>query len=159
MTTLFPNNLDTFVNPTSADKLNGDLNPAVIHHIQHTDKNDAISAIETKLGINFSSVTSTVDFALQILEMTWMNHPLGGYKETTYVSNVFPDTIIWYTDSGKTIKLVEKDFTYGPGSKKFVTQVIWKLYDGTISNLLKRTITDNITLSGNKEISRIRTIS
>lgn len=159
MPTNFPTILDSYTNPVGTDKLNGTPNPAVLHHLQHSNHNDSISAIETKLGINFSSVPSTVDFALQIIESTWMNHPLGGYKETSYISNVFPDTITWYTDSSKTVTLLEKRFTYGPANKKFVTQVEWKLYDGTISNILKRTITDLITRSGCKEINRTRTIA
>jgi hypothetical protein len=58
------------------------------------------------------------------------------------------------------IVLVEKEYVYGPGTKKFVTQVIYRLYSG---GSVVRTITDAITLnnSGNGpfEQSRTRTIT
>jgi len=159
MPTTFPSAVDNFTSPTAADKLNGALNPAVIHHLQHENHNDAVSAVESKLGINFSANPNTIDFALQILESTDMNHPLGGYKEVAYISNIFPSVVTWYTDSSKTITLLQKQLVYGPGNKKFVTQIIRTLYDGTVSNIVKRTITDTITLSGPKEVSRARVVS
>lgn len=158
MSSSFPVTLDTFENPSSTNKLNGGSNPLLAHHTQHTNINDTASAIEAKLGVNFSNNPLSIDYILQVVEMTWMNHSLGKYKEISYVSNVFPETITWYTDSFKTIKLLEKTFMYGPANKKFVTEVTWKLYDGTIFNVLKRTITDTITRSGPVETSRIRTI-
>lgn len=159
MSTNFPTALDSFINPTATDKLNGSPNPALTHHSQHSNLNDSVSALEAKMGINFSNVSTSIDYALQILELTAMNHARGGYKETVYVSNVFPSVITWYTNSAKTISLLQKEYTYGPNDNVFVTQVVWKLYDGTASNIVKRTITDSITLSGSVEISRNRTIA
>lgn len=159
MPTAFPTSLDSFVNPGTTDKLNGNLNPPVLHTTQHSNHNDSISAIEQKLGIDFSAVSSSVDFGLRVIEQVWMTHPAGGYKETSYISTAFPSQIIWFTDSSKTIKLIEKNISYGPANKKFVTQLEWKLYDGTASNTLKRTIIDSITRNGAFEVSRTRTIT
>jgi hypothetical protein len=158
MSTTFPITLDSFTNPSGTDKLNGSPNPAILHSAQHANLNDSVAALETKLGVNFSSVNTTVDFSLQILQATVGQHPKGGYKEITG-GLAFPTTITWYTDSGKTIKLLEKTITYGPGSKKLVTGLTYKLFDGTTSNTLKRTITDTITLSGPFEISRLRVVT
>lgn len=57
----FPTNLDTFVNPNAAagDDLNS---PLVLHDAQHSNDNDAIVALETKVGIDNSAVASTLDY-------------------------------------------------------------------------------------------------
>ena len=154
MPTLFPNSLDTFVNPTATDRGSGAGNPAVLHTTQHSNHNDAISAIENKVGVNFSSVTTSIDFGIRILETMLVIHPDGGYSETTYVSGVFPNQTVLYTNSSKNIKLIEKNTTYGPSNKKFVSTIEWKLYDGSVSNVLKKTILVSITRNGIKETSR-----
>lgn len=157
MSTNFPSNLDTFINPSATDKLNGSPNPALLHSTQHSNINDSVSALEAKLGINFSNSQNSIDYALQIIETSNMVHPKGGYKKIT--GRPFPTNIIWYVDSSQTIKLIEKQITYGPGTKKFVTQLVFKLYDGTISNVVKRTITDVINRSGPFETDRTRSVS
>lgn len=53
MATNFPNSLDNFTNPASGDSQNS---PS--HSLQHADINDAVEAIETKLGIGASSAGS-----------------------------------------------------------------------------------------------------
>jgi hypothetical protein len=64
MSTNFPTSLDTYTNPTPTDYLNS---PS--HSGQHANVNDAIEAIEIKLGINNSADVSSVDYLLnQILE-------------------------------------------------------------------------------------------
>lgn len=53
MTTLFPNGIDTFVNPTATNTLD---QSTVRHDLQHANANDSIFAIETALGANLSKV-------------------------------------------------------------------------------------------------------
>lgn len=57
MATNFPTSLDTLTNPTSTDGLN---NPS--HSSQHADANDAIEALEAKVGVNGSVVTTSLDY-------------------------------------------------------------------------------------------------
>lgn len=57
MATNFPTSLDTLTNPTSTDGLN---NPS--HSSQHADANDAIEALEAKVGVNSSAVTTSLDY-------------------------------------------------------------------------------------------------
>jgi hypothetical protein len=57
MATNFPTSLDALSNPTSTDGLN---NPS--HSGQHTDANDAIEALEAKVGVNSSTVSTSLDF-------------------------------------------------------------------------------------------------
>lgn len=77
----------------------------------------------------------------------------GAYKETT--GTVFPTAEVWYTDSGKTDKIVELLTTWTGIN---ITQEKWKIYDTDGSTVLW-TITDAISYSGVFETSRTRTIT
>lgn len=59
MPTLFPTSLDSFTNPTSTDRLNSGTVP---HALQHANTNDAIEALQAKVGINESADTNSLDY-------------------------------------------------------------------------------------------------
>lgn len=59
MATNFPTSLDTLTNPTANDKLN-----TLSHSDQHANANDAIEALEAKVGADSSAVTSSHDYKL-----------------------------------------------------------------------------------------------
>lgn len=63
MATNFPNSLDSLSNPNSNDSLS---NPS--HSDQHKNANDAIEALQTKVGINNSNNTSSFDYRIAQLE-------------------------------------------------------------------------------------------
>jgi hypothetical protein len=63
MATNFPTSLDNLTNPASTDPTD-----APSHSQQHADANDAIEALETKVGINNSSNTSSLDYRVRQLE-------------------------------------------------------------------------------------------
>lgn len=156
MTTSFPSSLDNFTNPTATDRLN---TVTVPHHQQHTDANDAIEAVEAKVGIDFSSTTNTIDYAINQIFAIINEHSIAGYKEILPASAPFPTSVTWYTDSGKTIKLVDKTYTYDGDTR--ITSIVYKLYDKTVSNNIVRTVTDTIAYSGASpfETSRTRTVT
>lgn len=52
MTTAFPTAIDAFINPSPTDKTNNLTTP---HSDQHADANDAIEALETKVGTGAST--------------------------------------------------------------------------------------------------------
>ena len=60
MATNFPSSLDSFTDPVSSDKLD-----SPDHAGQHTDKNDAIEAMQTKVGIDSSAVVTSIDYLLK----------------------------------------------------------------------------------------------
>ena len=62
MSTQFPTSLDALTNPTATDKVS-----VVSHADQHIDANDAIEAIQAKVGIDGSAVTASHDFKLSSL--------------------------------------------------------------------------------------------
>lgn len=60
MATNFPTSLDSFTDPTSTDYLN-----SPDHAGQHTDKNDAVEALEAKVGVDNSAVTTSLDYLVK----------------------------------------------------------------------------------------------
>lgn len=63
MATSFPTSLDSLTNPLATDSLNS---PS--HSGQHADANDAIEALEAKVGVNGSAVTTSHDYKIGQLE-------------------------------------------------------------------------------------------
>ena len=63
MSSVFPSGIDSFVNPQAGQPQS---NPP--HHQQHADANDAIHAVETKLGADASADPASVDYRLRLLE-------------------------------------------------------------------------------------------
>lgn len=59
----YPSSLDTFSNPTSTDLLEN-ASPSLDHDVQHSNANDAIEALEAKVGVNSSAVTTSHDYKL-----------------------------------------------------------------------------------------------
>jgi len=61
--TNFPASLDSLTNPTSSDSLNS---PS--HSAQHANSNDAIEALQAKVGADSSAVTTSLDYKVAQLE-------------------------------------------------------------------------------------------
>lgn len=72
MATDFPTGLDALTNPTATDYLNS---PS--HSGQHANANDAIEALEAKVGINSSAVTTSHDYKLSNITGTQKALPDG----------------------------------------------------------------------------------
>ena len=65
MTTNFPSSLDNFTNPASTDLMNSVTVP---HNEQHANANDAIEALQAKVGADSSAVTTSHDYKIAQLE-------------------------------------------------------------------------------------------
>lgn len=63
LSTNFPNSLDSLVNPNSTDSLS---NPS--HSQQHANLNDAIEAMQAKIGVDGSEDTDSIDYKIYSLE-------------------------------------------------------------------------------------------
>lgn len=63
MAITYPTTLDSFPNPTSTDLLEN-ATAALDHDVQHSNANDAIEALEAKVGANSSAVTTSHDYKL-----------------------------------------------------------------------------------------------
>lgn len=62
----FPTSIDSFVDPVQTDPV-ANANPALNHATQHSNHNDAIVALETKVGVNNSVVTTSLDYKVSTL--------------------------------------------------------------------------------------------
>lgn len=69
--TNFPTSLDTLPNPTKWDQQN---TPGLLHHEQHANANDAVEALEAKVGIDSSAVTTSHDYKLRNLASRSSKH-------------------------------------------------------------------------------------
>lgn len=156
MSTSFPNAIDSFANPTPTTVLN---QPGLSHADQHANVNDAITAIEAKVGVNLSSITTSLDYITTLFLMTQVEHPSGGYREVVYTTPILPLTVTWYTDNSKLVKLVEKSYTYGGQIRVLPTIVTLTLYNGSLANTPVRVIQDQITYDKLREISRTRNVT
>jgi hypothetical protein len=65
MSTNFPTSLDTLTNPAPTDALDS---VAVPHAEQHANANDAIEALQAKVGIDSSAVATSLDYRVVALE-------------------------------------------------------------------------------------------
>jgi hypothetical protein len=63
MATNFPTSLDSLTNPVSTDKLNSPP-----HATQHANANDAIEALQAKVGVNSSAVATSLDYKVAGLD-------------------------------------------------------------------------------------------
>ena len=90
----FPTSLDTLTNPTATDTL--DSPP---HDTQHSDANDAIEALQAKVGIDSSAVTTSHDYKIGELETDVTNINEIQQNEQTGTSY----TLV-LTDAGKLIE-------------------------------------------------------
>lgn len=63
--TNFPTNLDTFSNPSAATPQNA---PGYEHDLQHANLNDAVAALQGKVGADNSTVATSFDYRLRQLE-------------------------------------------------------------------------------------------
>lgn len=65
----YPTTLDTFSNPSATDLMENS-NAALDHDVQHSNANDAIEALEAKVGVNGSAVTTSHDYKLSEVTST-----------------------------------------------------------------------------------------
>lgn len=81
----------------------------------------------------------------------------GGFREI--IGAPWPTSVTWYTDAGKTAKIVEK--LVSRNAEQAPTQIVWRLYDSDGTTILI-TSTDTITNTGTPavfESTRSRVIS
>jgi len=123
--------------------------------------NDAIEAIEAKLGVDLSSVENSIDYITNLLLLTQTQHESGRYREISYhpTISILPEFITWYTDNTRVIKLIEKRYIYGAPIAILPSVITLRLYDGSSFNNTLRLIQDSILYNKVFEISRSRTVA
>jgi hypothetical protein len=88
MATNFPASLDSLTNPAAGDSLSS---PS--HSAQHANVNDAVEALQAKVGVDGSAVTSSLDYkvANQGLTLVKSQNIIGPTASVT-VTNAFSST-------------------------------------------------------------------
>ncbi len=79
MATNFPTSLDALTNPTPTDALNSATVP---HSAQHANANDAIEALQAKVGVDSSAVATSLDYRVGQLESNPPSASWGGITGT-----------------------------------------------------------------------------
>lgn len=102
MSTNYPTSKDTLVNPTSNDTL-----ASVSHSGQHSNANDAIEALEDKVGVNSSSDSSSIDYKL-----TNTSSVDPGHKHTKANITDFPTIPTSLSDLSGTLDDITDGSTY-----------------------------------------------
>ena len=88
MTTNFPSGLDAFTNPSATDAMDSVTVP---HASQHADLNDAVEALQAKVGVDGSAVTTSLDYKVDALETTNGNLISGATYYYTNNSQYAPE--------------------------------------------------------------------
>lgn len=103
MATNFPSSLDSFTNPTAVDTL--DSPP---HDTQHADANDAIEALQAKVGADSSAVTTSHDYKISALEtdVSTNTTDITNINELQIVSTGSNRTLA-LSDAGKLIQFTD----------------------------------------------------
>jgi hypothetical protein len=97
MATNFPTSLDSLTNPQGTDSV-----AAVPHAAQHANANDAIEALEAKVGADNSAVTTSIDYRIRALE--------GASVDTEAIQDIVGGMV---SDNTETNIVVEYDDTSG----------------------------------------------
>lgn len=103
MPTNYPSSIDSFTNPSATDYLN---TAAVLHHLQHTNGNDAITAIENALGSSPAGTASTVAVRLTNIDgsITSLN------SRTTTISSNLNSVSSNLTSLSSTVTILQNRF-------------------------------------------------
>lgn len=79
MATNFPSGLDSFTNPSATDSMDS---VSVPHASQHANLNDAVEALEAKVGVDGSAVTSSLDYKVSALPVGVIEYATNGTNGT-----------------------------------------------------------------------------
>lgn len=118
MATNFPTSLDALTNPTSSDSL---ASPS--HSSQHANVNDAVEALQAKVGADSSAVTSSLDYKVAQLEagatggkilqaVYGSTSTLASTSSTTYSDTGLSVTITPSSATSKVLVLVSQNGCY-----------------------------------------------
>lgn len=102
MPTNYPTALDAFNNPSATDNLD---TPGVLHDEQHANVNDAVEALQAKVGINNSANASSLDFQVRDLN-TRLGHIQIG------IASIYPRLMCDEDGSEHMLKVKIRDGAY-----------------------------------------------
>ena len=95
MSTNFPTSLDALTNPSGTDSMSS---PS--HSGQHTDANDAIEALQAKVGADSSAVATSHDYKIDALETDVTN--INELQQNEQTGTTYTLAL---TDGGKVVEM------------------------------------------------------
>jgi len=102
MATTFPTTLDQLLNPAANDSVQ-----LVSHAAQHSNANDAIEAIQTKLGVNNSTDVETIDYKVRdLISKIYTNEMAQDAIATALAAGTHGNITVAYDDVANSISLV-----------------------------------------------------
>jgi hypothetical protein len=106
MAITFPTTLDQLLNPTGTDSVQ-----LVSHSAQHSNANDAIEALEAKLGVDNSTNTATIDYKVRdLISKVYTNEMAQDTIAAALAAGTHTNIRVDYDDVANTLSLVS---TYG----------------------------------------------
>jgi len=146
MASNFPSSLDSFTNPSSTDAMDS---VSVPHATQHSDLNDAVEALQAKVGADSSGVASSHDYKIAQLESDVAGFTSGKILQVVRAT----DTTLRATTSTSFVDITGASVTITPTS---ATSNIIVVFSGEVVSdtagmpAMEIQITDssNVALSG-----------
>jgi len=118
----FPTSLDSLTNPQGTDSVQ-----AVSHAAQHADANDAIEALEAKVGADNSTVTTSLDYRVNALENASLDEEgIQQIAADLLTNGTHTNIIVTYDDANDKINL---EATYG--NEEAISAIATALTTGT----------------------------
>lgn len=113
----YPTSLDNFTNPTADDSLNSDTVP---HADQHANLNDAVEALQAKVGADSSAVATSHDYKVSTLEadVTTLEGQVNNLVEVQTAEQTASYTLV-LADGGTVVEMnvaSANDLTVPPNS-------------------------------------------
>ncbi len=129
MATNYPTGLDNLANPASTDELD-----APSHSQQHANANDAIEALEAKVGVNNSAVTTSLDYRVKQLEInpTYTNEMAQDAAGALFAHANHVNLTAVYDDTGNQVILTGVGGTANKISQEVINNTGATLYKGQV---------------------------
>lgn len=127
MATNYPTGLDNLANPASTDELD-----APSHSQQHANANDAIEALEAKVGVNNSAVTTSLDYRVKQLEInpTYTNEMAQDAAGALFAHANHVNLTAVYDDAGNQVILTGVGGTANKISQEVLNNTGATIYKG-----------------------------
>jgi hypothetical protein len=139
LATSFPQDLDTLINPNSTDTL-----AAPSHSEQHSNANDAIEALQAKVGTDNSTDSDSLDYRIAQLEtgggQIGVELGIAGNNDLTVTGIENPTAI---DEFASTLYRTVKYMLQISRGSEFHTSELLMLQDGTNFNIVESNIISN----------------
>lgn len=102
MATTFPTTLDQLLNPTGTDSVQ-----LVSHAAQHSNANDAIEALEAKLGVDNSTNAETIDYKVRdLISKIYTNEMAQDAIASALAAGSHTNITVNYDDAANSLSLI-----------------------------------------------------